>query len=862
MEAAAKTVEVVSKRILPEKPHHLSFSSTWRHRPHPEDDEIPESHVAKRRFEEWHTTRLQYLTFLSEADRGTLLTRSYYDMREEPSKPVPRDVSALAKAGVATGEKKKLSLSDYKNKKTALVPTASPSEVVTVKRKWDERVLPPCSTATSTPATFHADSSRPYQEPKRSDGLGRVRDSDALPGSAKMKLNRDGVASESRLPPKPASLPPRPPSPAGKRRVADADDERPHKRSRPDERRPWDDRLQRDRDDVSRRKDKAVFPSRDRDVAGNVSSKDERGNPPPSSSSLPNDRSSLKGPTCAGRDTPPAGRSRGESAIGVRPSVAVNNSSRGAPTKADAAGTKSFVPPLLSPLHLSFDNREKEKRLRVDEGHSTAKKDSDRKRRDETTDGGVLAKSKKLEPTASTAGKRSRSTVSVPPLLSPTLPPTIEAELQRRKKASSDSPEERNKGGSRAALGIKRRLGTDQDVDDDVKLASAPVKKLGHRRRLLVTLKVPDALLSSFAKIVGHTSENQKQSRRLSLDRELDRKPRAGSDDVKNPSPARKRPISAGEGLSASEATATKRPRPSDLSANPRLNTPSTPSRKTTAMSRVSSTNSVALTPTGLTSSTPLAPGSMPAAASASASASTEKRPNGIDKVASQGEKIDGRNLKEKETTLMAVGVKLKHEADPILKKYRSDSSSSMEDRPSELKIKLAYVLGLESIIAFMLAFHTQNIHRAMYNKIGNVLGWNTLFPLMDCLLAEMRRGDVGNQQPLYAMLLLFYGVTIDEIIKCHVQYDDLAPSVTLEMLAYQERRKQRMWFQVHQANAAVHDPKVRVDVHPWSTLDDLAHASLRVLRAWCADENIDWAPDQVITDHLPVKPNPGNSRR
>ncbi|KAG5946058.1 hypothetical protein E4U53_006647 [Claviceps sorghi] len=853
MEAAAKTVEVLSKRILPERPHHLSFSPTWRHRPHPEDDETAESRLAKRRFEEWHNTRLQYLTFLSEADRGTLLTRSYYDMREEPSRPVPREVSTLSK-GISTGEKKKLSLSDYKNKKTGLVASASPSDAAIAKRKESERALPPSSSVTSTPATF-------YQEPRRPDGPHRMRDSDSFSASAKSNPKRDAFVSESRLPPKPASLPPRPPSPAGKRRIPDIDDERPQKRPRPDERRLWDDRLQRDREDASRRKDKAPPPSRDRDhrdVAGTASSKDDRGNPSVSltSSALLNGRPLLKGPANSGRSTSPAGRSRGESVNGVRPSVAGNNGSRGTPTKADAAGTKTFVPPLLSPLHLSFDSREKEKRLRTEEEDANAKKDKERKRRDDTNEGGASSKVKKPEPTASNTVKKPRPTVSIPPLLSPTLPPTIEAELQRRKKATSDSSEERIRDG-KDAVGIKKRpAATEEGVDDGVKPVPAPVKKLGHRRRLLVVLNIPKSLQSSFARIVGHSPEEKNESHSQSSDRELDRKPRADGDEMTHQTPARKRPVASAGALSATETTATKRPQSADIPANPKLGTPLTPSRKTTAMSRVSSTNSVAQTPTGLASSTPLASVSM------SASTSTDRRPNGHEKGAGKGEKLDAKLLREKEATLMAVGKKLKHEADPILRKYRAESFPIVRDGADEYKIKLAYVLSLESIIAFLLAFHAQNTYRAMYNKVGDIQGWNTMFPLMDCLLTVFRQGDVSNQQPLYAMLLLFYGVSIEEIIKCHIQYENPGSPMTWEKLAQQERRKYRMWVQVHQANAAVQNPKIRVDVHPWSTLDDIADASLRVLRLWCAEENIDWAPDQVIRDNWPVKPGYDYGRR
>ena len=91
MEAAAKTVELLTQRILPEKPHHLSFHEEWRY--HPPPNEIDP-------LEEWKKNpRLQYLTLVSEADRGLLLTRSDYDMREEPVRPTPREANALATEG-------------------------------------------------------------------------------------------------------------------------------------------------------------------------------------------------------------------------------------------------------------------------------------------------------------------------------------------------------------------------------------------------------------------------------------------------------------------------------------------------------------------------------------------------------------------------------------------------------------------------------------------------------------------------------------------------------------------------------------------------------------------------------------------
>ena len=190
MEAVAKTVEVLSKRLLPEKPHTLSFHPDWRYRPPPEHDkDHPDaSRGARRRFEEWHNTRLQYLTFLSEADRGTLLTRPYYDMREEPPKPVHRDIKDLGKPLPGAPEKKKLSLSDYKNKKTG--DAASTPDPAAVKDKEKDRV----ANATPTPSTEALTLSQGVE----AHGDSRARES-SLSVEDKMKKTVDTAPADMRF---------------------------------------------------------------------------------------------------------------------------------------------------------------------------------------------------------------------------------------------------------------------------------------------------------------------------------------------------------------------------------------------------------------------------------------------------------------------------------------------------------------------------------------------------------------------------------------------------------------------------------------------------------------------------------------
>lgn len=155
MEAAAETVKQLTRAILPERPHQLAPNLEWKAR---QED-------SSRHYEEWKQTRLQYMTLLSDADRGILFTRGYDDIRPEPPKPVPKEVNALARGGAA----KKLSLSDYKNKKTGATASASPPDSTpsnTPKKPVDR------ASATPLPDSRAAPESKTRSDSgKSSDGL-------------------------------------------------------------------------------------------------------------------------------------------------------------------------------------------------------------------------------------------------------------------------------------------------------------------------------------------------------------------------------------------------------------------------------------------------------------------------------------------------------------------------------------------------------------------------------------------------------------------------------------------------------------------------------------------------------------------
>ncbi|ERS95035.1 hypothetical protein HMPREF1624_08524 [Sporothrix schenckii ATCC 58251] len=69
MDVAAQEINKLVQRILPDRPYHLSVSATGRY-------PVPPGL--------WpNTSPLQYTTFVSEADRGILLTRPYFDIQLE-----------------------------------------------------------------------------------------------------------------------------------------------------------------------------------------------------------------------------------------------------------------------------------------------------------------------------------------------------------------------------------------------------------------------------------------------------------------------------------------------------------------------------------------------------------------------------------------------------------------------------------------------------------------------------------------------------------------------------------------------------------------------------------------------------------
>ncbi|ATY67027.1 hypothetical protein A9K55_000632 [Cordyceps militaris] len=763
MEAAAKTVELLTQRTLPETPYYLSNHPEWRYRPRPDDHLRPE---------EWRSTRLQYSTLLAEADRGVLLTRPDYDMREEPPKPVSRDVNALSKAG---GEKKKLSLSDYKNKKTA---ATSPSEPAVSKLREPERAgasaSRPLAGSGAHPSDVRASADSKRAPDARPSDARKDRPRDSIDGKLRPKdYGADtSLPLPSTLPPKPPlknyPLPPRPPSPAAKKRVADHDDEaRPQKRSRSENTRPNDDRPS-PRDEPVRRRDSSLHGTGRRD------------------SPILNGKSALQGASVLGRAPPPANRPRGNSVNG-------HTGTLGKTTPKQDSPKKAVVPPLLSPLHLGPGFEE-----------DTPPK-QDRRRPNNTP-----PRSKK--PEHAIEEKKRKPVVTLPSLISPTLPPIIEAALLCMQQGSPE-PDERPKQKKDPVSKHKKNLSTDDSLDE------APVKP----RRLLVKLKISQGLLrKSFRRIMGPP---------VATPPNRDREPSSEEDRTS----ARKRPVAALEPDSATGQQA----RSSDVP--PALRRPTTPPRKSqTAMSRVNSSNSAAHTPGESMRRTP------------SAATTGDKQPNGI-----ASGKTELTVLQEKEARMRKMGIALKHAADSALFKGRrspsaSNSKSSQPRAASNESVdpqstQIGLVLGLECMLCFMQAFQTQDAIRSMLNKPPDGKAWPSLIPVASFFLREPNWPK--HNQAAHGLLLLLLSFVADGAIRSDVALEP-GPETARALFEHEQLRTGTL-LQLRDVYTLVDQPRLRAtEITPWATIDDVTHTALRIMKRWCAGQGISWTTGLTPGDY------------
>ncbi|KAI1506301.1 hypothetical protein F5X99DRAFT_129969 [Biscogniauxia marginata] len=539
MEEATKSIESLAKHILPVKAHYLSLSATRRYKPHPDEKRLDEQDIRP----------LQYSTFLSDADRGVLLTRAYFDVREDQittnnaTNPTPLRVDP-------SKPKKKVSLKDYKNRKiegeSPSKPDPQPSKLGTVKEIEKEKKI-----EKEKVVEKRIEKEKEKEKEKKERELFKKPPN---PVAKEMDSRRDVKKSVSDARREAHRLPS--PSPDRRKRVADAEENaRPVKRSK--------------------------VESKAENTTPNATSARASKDVITQKKTLAKD-SSKSLPVTNGKRTTSITNNRGAS---PKPAPQVNGShrnttsSQGTQKKTGGSTPNSrSLPPLLSPTLaanvsalVKDDTKSSRIGLKKKPVETSSLKPPPRKLRD---DG---------DPSPSPTKKR-----KIPPLLSPTLPPIVMQELAKVEKKPL------SKGSSQRSRQVS-------DSPTSVKKAFKPSKRgdtiyVEHKKvqpeRYLVTMKYKKRMSKTIERLLALPPGGKKKSEAL----KRDGRPIRGSSDSVVPGTARKRPRTVTD---ASESI--KRPRTSE---NLR---PSTPPRQSAAMSRIASSSSQAGTPGMANNLTPAA---------------------------------------------------------------------------------------------------------------------------------------------------------------------------------------------------------------------------------------------------------------
>ncbi|KAI0389444.1 hypothetical protein F5Y17DRAFT_123722 [Xylariaceae sp. FL0594] len=724
MERVAKSVAHLAKHVLPTQPHYLSIDTTRTYRIDPDE----------KRLDEQDIRALQYTTLIGgEADRGVLVTRGYFTVREEPN---AHKAPTMASLKVDPNKpRKKVSLKDYKSKKL-------------------EGESPPKS-----------------EERDKPNGLSTIKEE----GEVKDQIDQTSKDLEGRsdvkrpvATSKAGASRPRSPSPERRKRPVDTDEAvKPIKRVKADNATSNGTAPRLSKDSTPQNPTKAIPPTKTevKDVKPSVAA---------------NGKPALR-PSGLFRSASPKTNSQ------VNGLAKANSNGQSMHKRAVSNGepVSKAVPKLLSPL--TFDSLGIENSSdKVDEAPPDPRP-SPKKRPAEGNN--LKPQPKKMkddrEPSPSTKKRR-----TLPPLLSPTLPPVVMDELARiEKKLGTPSKEtgQRDSQGSDSSLPVKKPSKEEQ-------IQVAPKKE--EPARCMVVMKYKRKHAKTIERLLNLPSGQRKKTEAL----KRDSGPRESSGSVE-PGIARKRPPTT-----TVAGTAMKRPQTSDSLR------PSTPPKQSVPMSRIASNSSQVGTPSVANGLTPSAQGP------------PERRREPI-----APERLQrAQKLYAAHRHFMELGTKMKHKRDGIMKNPRGYSDAERQ---------VAITAGVQSLLLYMHAIKLQSDASDLEGMPRRVEAWREVVPLFRVI-----RIDSSKHVQVSALLLRIQGIFMSYMGRS-LWFLPPKPEVA-ETLVSVNKEEVDIWRSAEQARRKLDACDTESDqshgaavgklidrLGPWTTPEDAIPISLEVLR-------------------------------
>jgi len=395
--------------------------------------------------------------------------------------------------------------------------------------------------------------------------------------------------------------------------------------------------------------------------------------------------------------------------------------------------------------------------------------------------------------------KKPKRPIELPPLLSPTLPPLIEAELARFKKSPGDDSSQGESLDSESPLSLgkpaRARAGEDRDK----------------RPSRIVVLKYKKRAGRIVAAILALPSKSHKEALKKDRSLSLERTP--------PPVHAKKRPLPTDEQISESSSKRSK------STAEPPLTkpggVPSTPHKSTaTAMSRVTSSNSQAHTPGDSTNLTP----------------SVADRPLTSSDKADHASGAKAATLRQRHADFTQRGSDLKHSRDDLIRGRGAAPPTAADE-------KRIAALHFEMILAYMVSFNALNQARTLDRKVADFKIWETLLPHFPELKHRIRRC-----RPLVALAVQMHAVCLEQITQAFMTLDPTSVTVVHPSWAKLEKRRVPTWVEAAALLDDVPDGDgMKAIIGPWTPVDDAVGFALTIMRRWADREGVNWRPEVVV---------------
>jgi hypothetical protein len=256
-------------------------------------------------------------------------------------------------------------------------------------------------------------------------------------------------------------------------------------------------------------------------------------------------------------------------------------------------------------------------------------------------------------------------------------------------------------------------------------------------------------------------------------------------------------------------APAFKSPAPSVSKEKNLLATPKKgDAMKSVAMRRVDSGDGHARTPQALSSSAP---------------ASAEKP-----RISSE----ELSRARQEDAKFMSLGTTLKRKLQAMVQK---------EESVSELERKSSVMRGVESLMAYMIAFNA----RERYNRSPpNPEFWEQFFPILLFVTTHAKR-----YPELIALVDNLGAISREQLNRIYLEQPKESRDMTWEKLATSSKDRVRLWHRCKMGETYISNLGVQGALGPWSTVDEAVSFGVMTLKKYAISQKLQWEGDSHFAD-------------